>query len=303
MRSRFSRGFTLIELLVVVSIIGMLSSVVLASVQAARDKGRVAAGLKFATYNYHALGLEMLGYWDFNSTVQCAVVAGVLCVPDISGSKLVLKTMSGANNFTNNNFSSYIGSNTPTGRGSSAKLDGTHFFGTASDANLNYYLSQMNFAPKSFTLSAWVYVGAQPNQDEYVLAMNGDYSDVASIFIDGNLRLGCYSAPHNAYYRGGTFTIGKWHHVACSFSEQNGLSVLFVDGKEVMRNVASYDPGIYSGDGPITKIGVGFNFENTENFFSNGNIDDVAIYTSALVASSVEQLYLAGLPEHTVAQK
>ncbi|PJC49383.1 general secretion pathway protein GspG, partial [Candidatus Nomurabacteria bacterium CG_4_9_14_0_2_um_filter_32_10] len=38
--SKFQKGFTLIELLVVVAIIGLLSSVVLASLNSARDKAK-----------------------------------------------------------------------------------------------------------------------------------------------------------------------------------------------------------------------------------------------------------------------
>lgn len=53
-----SRGFTLIELLVVISIIGTLSSVVLASVNAARDKAKDAAIKELAVQMRNVYELE-----------------------------------------------------------------------------------------------------------------------------------------------------------------------------------------------------------------------------------------------------
>ncbi len=52
-----NKGFTLIELLVVISIIGLLSSVVLASLNSARDKSRDA--VRIQTLSQYASALEL----------------------------------------------------------------------------------------------------------------------------------------------------------------------------------------------------------------------------------------------------
>ena len=64
-----SRGFTLIELLVVISIIGMLSSVVLVSLNGARDKGRIGGSQEFDTNVYHAFGADAVDRFDFDDVV------------------------------------------------------------------------------------------------------------------------------------------------------------------------------------------------------------------------------------------
>lgn len=70
----FKRGFTLIELLVVIAIIGILASVVLASLNSARDKGADAAA-KSSLNNARAQA-EL--YYEDNSNSYAGVCAAAL---------------------------------------------------------------------------------------------------------------------------------------------------------------------------------------------------------------------------------
>ncbi|MCX6786930.1 MAG: type II secretion system protein [Candidatus Kaiserbacteria bacterium] len=63
MKSHFSRGFTLIELLVVIAIIGILSAVVLASLNTARSKGNDAA----VKANLNTVGTQAALYLSDNN--------------------------------------------------------------------------------------------------------------------------------------------------------------------------------------------------------------------------------------------
>ncbi len=67
-RTSGSTGFTLVELLVVVAIIGILSSIVLASLNGARQKGRDAK--RIADVKQMQLALEL--YYDANSSYPSA---------------------------------------------------------------------------------------------------------------------------------------------------------------------------------------------------------------------------------------
>lgn len=77
MMKSYRRGFTLIELLVVIAIIGLLSAVVLASLNSARTKGRDAR--RVADIKQLQLALEL--YYDANSAYPAAISTTTLVTP------------------------------------------------------------------------------------------------------------------------------------------------------------------------------------------------------------------------------
>jgi type II secretion system protein G len=81
MKSLRSRGFTLIELLVVIAIIGLLASIILASLNTAQQKGRDAR--RIADLKEVQLALEL--YYDANSTypVQATGLAATISASSI----------------------------------------------------------------------------------------------------------------------------------------------------------------------------------------------------------------------------
>ncbi len=87
MKNTFKRGFTLIELLVVIAIIGILASVVLASLNSARDKGADAA-TKTNLANARAQA-EL--FYDNNGRVYtgvCATTGTNVIGPNVNAAKV-----------------------------------------------------------------------------------------------------------------------------------------------------------------------------------------------------------------------
>lgn len=84
-----ARGFTLIELLVVIAIIGILSSVVLSSLNSARAKGKDAARVSQVRQIQYALEL----YYDTNGKYPTCLYAGGSCGATVLNGSAFMKTV------------------------------------------------------------------------------------------------------------------------------------------------------------------------------------------------------------------
>jgi prepilin-type N-terminal cleavage/methylation domain-containing protein len=82
MKRSYKKGFTLIELLVVIAIIGILSAVVLASLNTARAKG--VDGARVSTLRQIGYALEL--YYDANGQYPTCLYPGGSCTTTLNGS-------------------------------------------------------------------------------------------------------------------------------------------------------------------------------------------------------------------------
>lgn len=297
MKLQYNKGFTLIELMVVVSIVGMLSSVILVALQGARDKGKVGAGVTFATHTYRAFGADAYAMWNFDNSASDGL--------DDSGNANNL-IFSGTPTFAS-------GSNTYSGQGRTLVLNGTSQYGISTNqVSLNTSIG----GSVNFTLGAWIKTTNSSNVQP-IIVFGGEATGSNALFgfcISQSGRLDYYQTSFGSNYwcsssTGTAIADGKWHYVAMSYKYSGtgtGRMQLYVDGKiDRSISVDFYNTAIHRGNinvgirsGPANwGIGAG-----PTHLFS-GSIDDANVYSQFLAAEEIQQIYIAGLPTHSVASR
>ena len=275
-------GFTFVELLVVISIVSLLSSVVLSSLNSAREKARVAAGLQMSANIYHAVGDATVGAWSFQE---------------------------GAGNTVNDNSSNGL-NGTITG-GTYAWQDDHPRAGKSLFLSGGAYVSLENPGGKlnnpnnfggqtagSSAVEAWIKVTDMPagsyNGSTIITRMGGIHYFKVNSFLGGKLRtmvrtsggVNYWSTSNNAV------AVGKWTHVI--FVLEAGVGYKFyIDGKldasVAEPNLIIADYGTDSAIGNIVCCPGSY-----PNTFMKGNIALVRLYGRAPTAFEVRRLFADG---------
>ncbi len=255
-------AFTLVELLVVISIIGLISTIAIVSMNSSKDKARVAAAKQFAAQMDRVGGDTLVGQWDLDEG------AGTTAA-DLSGLK---------NNGTLTGGPTWS-SDTPSGSGKSISVTATSYVSIPdTDA--------LDIGTGSATRSLWFKTS---QADRGIIFRKSDAGGVLGLLCDiGNGSAGvvkCFLDAGSWFSAAGVYNDGLWHHLACVINRTTNLLSIYIDGKQR----GSWDISYAASNLNATSLTyIGF---SAQGFV--GLIDSVHAYSSALAAMDIRKMYLA----------
>ena len=215
---------------------------------------------------------------------------------DIQEYNRKIDTLSGAWNDTGMFLTPYNAGFRYTGTGDFNKWD---TYSLAFDGVDDYLLTNWkpDFVDTNATMSCWVNMDAFPAGGNYVGLMGCDKGS-------NRFYMGFYDEEPKAFFGVATsyrfhvdissyVSVGSWHHI-CLVAD-DATATYYVDG--VARDTVGYpqDPAY----NPSTELSIGGVNAGSPNvrWFTEGNIDEVAIFNYALSAAQILAIYNGGTPQ------
>ena len=155
-----------------------------------------------------------------------------------------------------------------------------------------------NPSVSAFTYSTWIYVDQYPNQQSSINTKEGYWRTIGlQLGTSGQIVFGGSQPSPNAYHDwstpSGAITAGQWNHIAVTFTNSNLR--IYINGQLSVDETASISAWnfTWSAQGNSTNtnlIGAVAPASGVTKFF-NGKIDDFAMWSRALTANEVAELY------------
>ncbi|HNS19450.1 MAG TPA: LamG domain-containing protein [Sedimentisphaerales bacterium] len=145
-----------------------------------------------------------------------------------------------------------------------------------------------NFAPDSFSVSAWIYPRETTGQYRAILEYDRDsaYGNRFGLWLDADGRVH-FRVGLNTWQSQTALRAGQWYHVAGTFEADTKKMSIYVDG--LLDAAATNKAGFVTPTQATLVIGAR---GAADDEYFNGLIDDVRVYASLL--TSEEVLILAG---------
>lgn len=265
------KAFTLIELLVVIAVIGILSGLIVVSMNGVTSKANIAKAQVFSNSLRNSLMLNMIAEYRLDGNVN-----------DSWGSSNGTLKENG-----------YVGA-----------CDSTHcpqlqtsncvYEKCFSFDGINDYIDcgnspNLNISSNIFTISAWIKTNYN-GSDQWVYGF-GEHIDGKdrSLVVWKTGKALMYVYPSNICATSITnVNDGKWHYLVGTV---NGtISKIYVDGE--LEDSKSPPLSAYVYDGAY----IGVNYISTSSmYYFNGVIDEVRIYNAAIPSSQIKEQYYSGL--------
>lgn len=259
-------AFTLIELLVVIAIIGILSGLIVVSMNGTIEKAKVAKNRVYVNSIRNSLLINMLAEWKLDGN---------------------------ANDPWKNNNGTLSGA--PVYKtGTDCVLDGCYWLDGSDDyINLGNY-SSFNFGTGNFTISYWNKQDADIAKPVMSDGNHGDSDNSWYIEQYGDrmvtrFRYGGIEQNDNTWFAATGLSMNKWHYFVVTRNSSNLTLRVYIDGVLVKEFTGISVVNITD----TSDLYLGKDARYSVNF--NGSFDDVRIFNEATTLSDIKQRYFLGL--------